>query len=92
MYCITKWCKSITDSGKDEYTGKLQKMKQRLMKEHGFIPDLHSFRLLDDDGEVYAYGKSTNGSSFAPLDRYMPDYGCTEIQYKNQVTGIYETL
>lgn len=92
MYCITKWCKSITDSGKDEYTGKLAGMKQRLLDEHGFLPELHKFRLLDDDGEVYAYGVGTNSSSFAPLDRFMPLYGCTEIQYKNPLTGVYETL
>lgn len=92
MYCITKWCKSITDSGKDEYTGRLSIMKDRLVSELGCVPQLYDFRLLDDDGEIYAYGKSTNDSSFAPLDRYMYDYGCTEIQYKNKTTGQYETL
>ena len=54
------------------------------------------FRLLDDDGVVYAYGKSTNDgsteSAFAPLDRYMPEYGCTEIQYRNKSTGQYVTI
>lgn len=92
MYCITKWCKSITDSGKDEYTGRLAKMKSRLKEKNGAVPELFSFRLLDDDGEIYAYGKSTNDSSFAPLDKYMYEYGCTEIQYKNAKTGEYETL
>lgn len=92
MYCITKWCKSITDSGKDEYTDKLKVMKERLTEKYGAIPELHSFRLLDDDGVIYAYGMSTNDSSFAPLDRYMPEYGCSEIQYKNRSTGVYETL
>lgn len=92
MYCITKWCKSITDSGKDEYTGRLAKMKLRLKEETGSIPELYSFRLLDDDGEIYAYGKSTDDSSFAPLDRYMYSYGCTDIQYKNTKTGVYESL
>lgn len=95
MFCITKWCKAITDSGKDEYTGRLSHMKNRLAEKYGTVPDLFTFRLLDDDGEIYAYGKSTDCSSeaaFAPLDRYECEYGCTEIQYRNPVTGKYETL
>jgi len=92
MYCITKWCKSITDSGKDEYTNRLQHMKERLIRQLGHLPPLYRFRLLDDDGIVYAYGVSTDDSSFAPLDRYEYIYGCTEIQYKNPTTGKYETL
>ena len=32
MFCITKWCAAITDSGKDEYTGRLKHMKERLEK------------------------------------------------------------
>ena len=80
MYKITKWCKSITDDGKD-----------KIVCEKPI--DLNfKFRLLDDDGYVYAYGYSNNDSSFAPLDRYQGDYGCTEIQYKNANTGEYETL
>lgn len=77
---ITKWCKSITDSGKDKYTG---------LDVTG-CP--YRFRLLDGDGVVYAYGKSSSDSSFVPLDTYMYVYGCTEIQYKNPKTGMYETL
>lgn len=92
MYCITKWCKSITDNGVDQYTHRLPKMKQRLIEERGIVPVLFSFRLLDSDGIIYAYGKSTDDSSFAPLDRYEYLYGCTEIQYKNPVTGKYEAL
>lgn len=96
MFCITKWCKAITDSGKDEYTGRLPRMKKRLLERDGIVPKLYDFRLLDDDGVIYAYGKSTNDgsteSAFAPLDRYMYEYGCTEIQYKNPATGEYETL
>lgn len=94
-FCITKWCGSITDSGKDEYTGRLPKMMEELKKEYGVIPPLYDFRLLDDDGIVYAYGKSTDNSSedaFEPLDCYEYVYGCTEIQYKNKQTGVYETL
>lgn len=92
MFCITKWTKAITDSGKDEYTGRLPKLKEKYQEKYGVAPKLFTFRLLDDDGEIYAYGKSTDDSSFAPLDRYMNDYGCTEIQYRNPVTGKYETL
>jgi len=92
MFCITKWTKAITDSGNDEYTKRLPKMKEKLIEKYGEVPELFSFRLLDDDGEIYAYGKSTDNSSFAPLDRYMYDYGCSEIQYKNKITGKYETL
>lgn len=44
---ITKWCKSITDSGEDEYTGRDVEGCDR------------RFRLLDDDGVVYAYGKAS---------------------------------
>lgn len=83
MFVITKWCKSITDSGKDEYTH----------KQHDNMP--YKFRLLDDDNEVYAYGYSDDCNSeeaFAPLDRYMNDYGCTSIEYKNSDTGEYEPI
>jgi len=79
MFKITKWCKSITDSGKDETIAKKPK-------------DLNfKFRLLDDDGNIYAYGYSDK-ESFSPLDYYQPLYGCVTIQYKNQLTGNYETL
>lgn len=92
MYCITKWCKSITDSQKDVYTHRLALMKQKLKEKYGSVPVLYKFRLLDDDGIVYAYGMSSVPDTFAPLDRYEYDYGCTEIQYKNLETGQYETL
>ena len=92
MWCITKWCKVITDSGKDVYTHKLPVLKERYKEKYGTLPVLYDFRLLDDDGVVYAYGKGTNDSSFAPLDCYMDSYGCTEIQWKNRETKEYETL
>lgn len=92
MYCITKWTKAITDSGKDEYTGRLAHMKEKLVEKYGEVPELYDFRLLDDDGEIYAYGKSTSDSSFAPVDKYEGIYGVVEIQYKNKATGEYETL
>lgn len=43
----------------------------------------HRFRLLDDDGTVYAYGWSGDDSSFAPLDWAGPTWGCTSIEYWN---------
>lgn len=92
MYCITKWCKVITDDHTDWYTGRLEKMKAKLMEKKGQIPPLYKFRLLDDDGVVYAYGFSTDDSDFDPLDDYMYAYGVVEIQYKNPKTGEYETL
>ena len=95
MFCITKWTRHITDSGKDEYTGRLAHMRARLAADGRSAVPLFSFRLLDDDGIVYAYGKSTDcntEAAFAPLDRYELEYGCTEIQYRNPSTGKYETL
>ena len=50
----------------------------------------HRFRLYDDDGELCSQGISSNDSSFAPLDEYGVDYGCTEIKYLTN--GIWETL
>lgn len=41
----------------------------------------YRFRVLDD-GLVYAEGKSSCNSSFAPLDSFFtPHYGCTTIEY-----------
>jgi hypothetical protein len=80
-YVITKWCKSITDSGKDEYTKREVKPEM-----------VHKFRLKDDDDIVYCYGMSTSDSSFRPLDEVGADYGCTSIEYKNSKTGEYEPL
>lgn len=80
-WVITKWCKSITGDGKDWYVNKDIDKKN--------MP--HRFRLLDDDGAVYAYGVSDDSNSFAPLNYYMASYGCTEIQYRNK-DGKYETL
>ena len=53
---------------------------------------VHRFRCLDDDGVTYFWGVCSNDSSFAPLDCVGEAYGCTEIQYKNEKTGKYETL
>ena len=89
LYTITKWCKSITENGKDLYT------KNKLETDN-----VVKFRLLDDDGIVYAYGimdrdrfeNDEDVEGFEPLYRYMYEYGCTEIQYKNEEIGEYETL
>ena len=45
-YCITKWCKSITDDGKDKYINK--DVDKSNMK--------YKFRILDDDGIGYGEG------------------------------------
>lgn len=92
MYCITKWTKHITDDGLDKYTGRAKLLRQRLAEKGQASAPLYPFRLLDDDGVIYAYGLSTDPDTFAPLDRYEPAYGCTTIQYKNPDTGRYETL
>ena len=80
-YCITKWCKSITDDGKDKYINK--DVDKSNMK--------YKFRILDDDKIVYGYGVSEK-KSFRPLDRYMYSLGVTEIQYQDPVTKKYKTL
>ena len=82
MYVITKWCKAITDSGKDEYTHKLS----------DDMP--FEFRCLDDDGIVYFYGCSRScddEEAFAPLDQTGQEYGCTSIEYCNE-KGEWEEL
>lgn len=79
MFQITKWCKSITDDGKDHKV---------CDKPEGMD---FKFRLLDDDSIVYAYGYSDK-ENFAPLNKYQGDYGCTEIQYKNREYDKWETL
>lgn len=57
------------------------------------LPDMiHKFRCRDDDGVTYFWGVCSDPNSFAPLDFVGAEYGCTEIQYKNPVTGRYETL
>lgn len=76
---VTVWKGVITDSGKDEYTNR------------DVSGCSYKFRLLDDDGEVYAYGMA-NKVTFDPLDEYLHVYGCTEIQYLNPETKEYETL
>jgi len=83
MYKITKWCKSITDDGQDKIVCK--KPENLDCK----------FRLLDDDGIIYAYGYSNSnddGKAFRPLTDYQNDYGVTDIQYKNPKNGVWESL
>ena len=54
-------------------------------------PSVERFRLLDDDGEIYAYGlfiDFTYGETvhgFEPLDDWgAPNYGATSIEYKEE--------
>lgn len=82
-FVITLWTKHITDSGKNERTG----------ANHKEFP--YKFRLLDDDGIVYAYGyckTNDDEDAFNPLDYYMYDYGVVSIEYWNPVTKTWEEL
>lgn len=81
-YCITKWCKCITDDGKDWFVNKNVDKSEMKFK----------FRLLDDDNEVYCYGVCSVNDSFKPLTHYRNEYGLTSIQYKNKENGKYEFL
>lgn len=81
LWIITKWCKIITDDGRDWYVNKEVNKKDMQLK----------FRLLDDDGIIYGYGVSKE-ITFAPLTQYRESYGVTKIEYKNKETGKYEVL
>lgn len=54
------------------------------------------FRMLDDDNAVHFHGKCLTDfgeEAFCPLDDLgRPDTGCTDIQYKNEKTGEWESL
>lgn len=102
VYNVTKWCKAITDSGKDEYTDKDRETLTRFFKrvnETDADPEvIHKYRLLDDDGVIYCYGWMTGDADglgeehFAPLDYYEPLYGCCSIEYYNKETREWEEL
>jgi transposase len=83
MFLITEWTKHVADEGIDKTVAPKPK-------------DLnYKFRLLDDDGRIYAYGYSdaeNDEDAFEPLDYYGSLYGVTEIQYINPESGEYETL
>lgn len=72
-FVITKWCKSITDDGKDYYTKRQ-------------VPEdcIYKFRILDDDQVIYGYGYASDSSSFAPVNYYRGSYGCEHIEYKEE--------
>lgn len=58
----------------------------------GTLP--YEFRLRDDDGLIYYYGRSNDReseSAFTPLDWSMGYAGCTSIEYK-QDSGEWEQL
>lgn len=53
------------------------------------------FRMYDDDEELYYSGRllGDDPSLFEPLDDYgTPNAGCTEIRYRNDEKGVWETL
>lgn len=78
-WCMTKWCKIITDDEKDVY------MKNKSPKEF-----TNKFRILDDDGQVYGYGFSKE-IDFEPLYYYEGSLGVARIEYRNQ-DGVYELI
>lgn len=57
---------------------------------------IYSFRMYDDDGNLYYEGVSDDDDSsdaFDPLDDYgTPNAGCTTIKYRSSITGQWETL
>ena len=83
MFKIIEWTENVTDDGKNKVVATKP-------------DDLHYyFRLLDDDGLIYAYGYSSSDDdedAFEPLDALQDDYGVTEIQYYNQSNKTWETL
>ena len=93
----------ITENLVDEHQ---QNGKRYLPKSKGFSESIFcdrekiSFRILDDDGEVYFIGQmdkeqyndvdTEDTGPFIPLDLVRYSYGCTEIQFK--IFGKWETL
>lgn len=39
------------------------------------------FRLLDGDRNIYFEGLANRNDSFAPLDFFGSEYGCTDLQF-----------
>ena len=69
------------DAGRGNFTGRAAELP-------------FSFRLYDDDGELYYSGRSDDRDSekaFAPLDWAMRHAGCTEIKYQ-EGNGLWLTL
>lgn len=66
-----------------------QEQVDQLVKD-GFT---ESFKMYDDDGELYYSGYAKPDADFDPLDDFgMPNAGCTRIDYHNNKTDRYETL
>lgn len=58
------------------------------------IPFEEKFKMYDDDGNLIYTGRiGGDYSGFEPIDDYgMPNFGCTEIHYKNKKTGEWRVL
>lgn len=88
FYAITEWTACVTDDHKPHYS------------EHDIPGETISFRLLDDDDNIYMYGvmsmeawdEGTEEYVFAPLDDYMYVYGVTSIEYLNPDTKEWEVI
>lgn len=52
----------------------------------------YRFRCCDDDGVTYFWGVCNKNDSFAPLDWVGDVYGCTYIEYFNDVSQEWEML
>lgn len=54
------------------------------------------FRMKDDDGNIYYYGKflmNQSCSGFEPLDNFgAPFSGCTSIEYLEVNSGLWKSL
>lgn len=62
----------------------------KTLKKMGFT---ESFKMFDDDGELYYSGLARKNADFDPLDDFgTPNAGCTEIRFYNPKTKEYETL
>lgn len=73
-WIITKLCKSITKTGKEEYINN-DKKKDTM---------IYDFRLLNADKVICAYGVSDNESCLEPLTYYGHIFGCATIEYRKQ--------
>jgi hypothetical protein len=70
----------------------LSEERERIQEDLKYKTDRHkfSFRLYDDDGELYYEGLSVENNSFDSLGEEQPNSGVTEIHYFNN--GRWEQL
>lgn len=71
-WIITKLCKSVTNTGKEEYIN-TDKKKNTM---------IHDFRLFNEENVICAYGVSDNDRNLEPVAYYANTYGCVRIEYR----------